>query len=278
MNYVFISYAGKNYNIAKKLEEKINEKLESSFCVELVEDRKEGDTTFTEKVIKSFKKCNVFIVLITNESKNHQWVNQEWGYAKCLKELGQIQLLLHVTRKSYKGRRIKSKGFISTNMDFIDLEYNENRPNIDKMIDKVIKFLKDKEQDLIPRFTEKQEKLNRFLTEIEGNMKLSNELIRDKNQFIRDLSINPLRFQKDYALHVLQIGHLFHKGFTNKIESYVKIINEINIRKNIMMDWAILRGQYHSFNTDTFYKLLKESSPTFTDMRIEAEQQLNLIS
>ncbi len=72
MNYVFVSYAGENKKIAVKLANEINTKLKGYFLSELVEDRKEGDTTFTDKVINYFKKCNVFIVIITRESLKNQ--------------------------------------------------------------------------------------------------------------------------------------------------------------------------------------------------------------
>jgi hypothetical protein len=74
-NYVFLSYAGANHRIAKSLCDSINSLLSSSFYCELVEDREESDTTFTEKVISYFRKCNTFIVLITKASLDNQFVN-----------------------------------------------------------------------------------------------------------------------------------------------------------------------------------------------------------
>lgn len=274
MNYVFISYAGKDHSIAKELEKKINQQSSESFHAELVEDRKEGDTTFTEKVIRYFKKCNVFIVLITSEALRNQFVNQEWGYAKCLKELGQIQLLLHITEKNHDGKRIESKGFISTNMDSIDLEMN-NKPNIDKMVNDVINFLKNKEQEIIPILPEVQQKLKRFSTEIAKNIKLKNDLIENEEPFRESLSMNPSRFQIDYALQILQIGHLFPISFIKTIESYVEGIKELNIWKELARDWAICRGHYHKSNTSRFYKLLR-SDQIFDKMRQEVGRECEI--
>lgn len=276
-NYVFISYVGKNHSIAKKLEEKINLQLSESFHAELVEDRKEGDTTFTEKVIGYFKKCNLFIVLITTEALTNQFVNQEWGYAKCLKELGQIQLLLHITKRSYRGKRIESKGFISKNMDFIDLEMNiQNKPNINKMANDVINFLKNEEQKLIPILPEVQQKLKRFSTEIKKNIDLKNELIGNEDLFRERLSMNPSRFQIDYALQILQIGSLFPIDFIKMIESYVEKIKELNVWKELARDWAICRGQYHKSNTSKFYELLRESDQISDKIRQEVESQYEI--
>ncbi|HUV02303.1 MAG TPA: TIR domain-containing protein [Desulfobacteria bacterium] len=277
MNYVFICYASGDHTIAKKLEEKINQELSESFHAELVEDRKEGDTTFTEKVIRYFKKCNVFIVLITTEALTNQFVNQEWGYAKCLRELGQIQLLLHVIEKSHDGKRIESKGFISTNMDFIDLErIIQNKPNLNKMTNDVINFLKNKEQELIPILPEVQQKLKRFSIEIKKNIDLKKDLIKNEVSFRERLSMNPSRFQIDYALQVLQVGHPFPISFIENIELYVERIKELNIWKELARDWAICRGKYHKSNTSKFYGLLKDSNQIFEKIRQEVERQYEI--
>ncbi|VUT27800.1 MAG: hypothetical protein SYNGOMJ08_00351 [Candidatus Syntrophoarchaeum sp. GoM_oil] len=276
MNYVFISYAGKNHSIAKKLEEKINLLLSEFFHAELVEDRQEGDTTFTENVIKYFKKCSVFIVLITREALCNQFVNQEWGYAKCLKELGQIQLLLHITEKKHHEERIESKGFISTNMFFIDLEMNsQNEPNINKMVEDVIHFLESKSKELIPIVPEVQQKLKRFSTEIEKNINLKNDLIENERSFRESLSMNPSRFQIDYALQILQIGYLFQISFIKTIESYVEGIEELNIWKELARDWAICRGRHHESNTSRFYELLR-SDQIFDKMRQEVGRECEI--
>jgi len=279
MNYVFICYASGNHTIAKELEEKINRELPESFHAELVEDRKEGDTTFTEKVIRYFKKCNVFIALITTEALTNQFVNQEWGYAKCLRERGQIQLLLHVIEKSHDGKRIESKGFISTNMDFIDLEMIiQNNPNLNKMTNDVINFLKNKEQELIPILPEVQQKLKRFSIEIKKNIDLKKDLIKNEVSFRERLSMNPSRFQIDYALQVLQLGNPFPISFIENIELYVERINELNIWKELARDWAICRGKYHKSNTSKFYELLNDSNQIFEKIRQEVEIQYEIYS
>ena len=267
VNYVFISYAGENHSIAKKLEEEINRQLSNSFHAVLVEG-KEGDTTYTENVIGYFKKCNIFIVLITTEALTNQFVNQEWGYAKCLREHGQIQVLYHVTQKNHDGKKIDSKGFISTNMYSIDLEMDsQNKPNIDKMVNEVINRLKNKEQELFPILPEVEQKLKRFSTEIKKNIDLKNELIGNENLFRKRLSMNPSRFQIDYALQILQIGSRFPIDFIGMIESYVEKIKELNIWKELARDWAICRGRYHDSNTGKFYELLRKSDQTFDEMR-----------
>ncbi len=262
MNYVFVSYAGENKKIAVKLANEINTKLKGYFLSELVEDRKEGDTTFTDKVINYFKKCNVFIVIITRESLKNQFVNQEWGYAKCLKELGQIQILLHI-----KGRRIKPKGFISTNMDFFNLEYNKaGKPEVASMTSKVIDFLNGKKDDLIPIFTEKQQKLKRTLNEINHNIELLDDFINSENEFRSSLSINHLKFGHEYAYQLLQVGYLFKMDLLVKIEEYIKSLEDLNIQKDFMILWAISQARYHQGNIDKFYKTLRDYKPILLEV------------
>ena len=53
-NNIFISYAKRDKLIAKELEKEISKTFPDSFKAELVEDRKAGDETFTEKVEDSY--------------------------------------------------------------------------------------------------------------------------------------------------------------------------------------------------------------------------------
>lgn len=273
MHYVFISYDSSDYEIAKKIENGINHQLKSFYNSKLVEDRKEGDTTFTEKVIQYFKQCNVFIVLLTDNSLSNQFVNQEWGYAKCLKEFDQIQILLHITQFYSNNKRIESKGFISKNMDFIDLHYENNTPQIEGMVSQLINFLQEKERYLRPIFTEKQNKLKRFLTEIDKNINLQIELSSKKQDFREYLAINPSLFRYDYALQIINIGHLFPNKFIEKTEGYIEILKELNIRKNMMVDWAICRGFSHKDNTQDFYRILNKNIKEFELIKQITEQE-----
>lgn len=232
---------------------------------------------FTEKVIREFKKCNVFIVILTKDALNNQFVNQEWGYAKCLKELGQVQLLLHVIEKDSNGERIESKGFISKNMDFLDIEVDKQGDyNSKKMVDGIIDALEEKKDELIPILTEIQQKLKRCTTEVDKNIELKNELLKTRKEFIDRLSMKPSQFQKDYALQILQRGHLFPKLFVEKIEVYITKIKEINIWKELVRDWTICRGQEHKYNTSNFYDVLEKSDKIFEGIKLEIKKQCDI--
>jgi hypothetical protein len=271
-NNVFISYAADDKSLAKELEMQINDKLSDAFRAELVEDLKEGDVTFTEKVIDYFRICNIFIGIISPKSQHHIWVNQEIGYAKCLKEqLGQIQLLIYVIEKNIFETDIH--GFISPNMKpiFMELDASGN-PNTDEIVSMIFCLLKSKEDKLIPILPERQNKLRRFSNELNGNLALNNKLINEKNDFLTRLSMEPNPFEINYALQIVDQGHLFDMDFINKIEKYIGLINELNIWKRLAIDWAICRGKYHEDNTEKLYKLLDDSGKPLEDLVNETEQ------
>lgn len=255
-NYVFLSYAGKDHEIAKSLCDNINSSLSSSYYCELVEDRAESDTTFTEKVVSYFRKCNTFIVLLTKASLFNQFVNQEWGYAKCLKEFGQIQLLIHITEISESNEKIGSSGFISNNMDFIDLRLIKNDEyDSSVMINNVVNFLRKKSNSLLPVYTEKEQKLLRFCKEIVWNVKLAEKLTGQEKSLREHLAFDVLPFRYDYALHVLQIGHLFPFPFQEQIERFVNELQTTNMYKEVILQWAVSRGQYHEGGVTDFFNL-----------------------
>ncbi len=277
MHYVFISYARPDYQVAKKMEVEINNQLHSSFNARLIEDRKEGDTTFTEKVIEYFKRCNIFIVLLTKASLENQFMNQEWGYAKCLKEYGQIQILLHITQV-FQNKRIESRGFISENMDSIALQCDDDGPKTDEMISQLLKFLIEKESSLRPIFTEKQNKLKRYLNEINNNIDLQLELISKKQNFINELGMSPLKFRYDYALQIIGTGHNFSNEFIEKAVSYVDVVRELNIRKDMMIDWAISRGSLHESSTQDFYNMLRKNVKEFESIKNTVEEEYEIFT
>ena len=178
--------------------------------------------------------------------------------------VGQIQLLIYIIKED---TRPKTRGFISPNMAPIILEINEEgKPKIEKMIKEVLGLLKDKEGKLIPILPEKQQKLRLFSKELEKNKKLMKKLINEKDGYLNHLSIDPRKFEINYALQIVDKGHIFEMNLINKIENYIENINELNVWKNLAVDWAICRGQRHQYNTDNFYNLLVDSELIIDDM------------
>jgi len=252
-------------------------------------------TTFTDKVIKYFKKCNVFIVILTRNSIYNQFINQEWGYAKSLKELGQIQLIQHISEiclsqddtinnfdvRYDEKNRIVSRGFISSNMEFIDLIYDGGHYQIGKAVNELVSFLESKAEDLKPIFTEIQLKLSRFNRELKQNSILFNDLDKNKNLFVPEdivqsmktekryeirpeemnrvkLSQNPNRSSVDYGLQLVAIGHFIESDFIKDVELYIQKCQELNTWKDIVKQWAICRGVFNPGNTDSYYRAIDE--------------------
>lgn len=298
-NIIFLSYAGDDKKIADYISTTINTKIGDYFYCKLVESEREGDTTFTEKIINYFKKCNVFIVILTKNSIHHQFVNQEWGYAKSLKEIGQIQIIQHLTERydsidkidntlrdkngcsiSYdEDGRIISKGFISSNMEFIDIIITNGQYDLIRLDSQLISFLTEKCPRLKPVYTEIQYKLERFRKEFNENILLIYKLITEKNNWVPEeivnravsegrtiftekekngmqLSMAQSNFSYDYALQMLSIGHLIDYPFIQKVEKYIKLGKELNQFKNLENQWALSHGYTHPTNTKQYYDIL----------------------
>lgn len=269
MNGIFLSYAGEDREIAQYIAGEIKSKLEVNFFCHLVEARREGDTTFTDKIIKYFKLCNVFLVLLTRHSIKNQFVNQEWGYAKALKEMGQIQIIQHITEKCAENanrsekdydeyNRIISKGFISQNMEFIDLELIDNSYNIEDCTSSIISFLMEKQSILRPIFTERQQKLKRFINENSNNCSIALDLVASKDELARKGSLNPDQFSYDYALQIIQIGHLFPIDFIDSLETYIIECKRLNAWKDLQMQWIVSRAGLNEGNVKFYFYLLDE--------------------
>ena len=315
-NTVFISYARKDQEIAEYISNKINELIGDFFYSELVENKREGDTTFTEKIISYFKKCNIFIVILTKNSIHNQFVNQEWGYAKSLKEIGRIQIIQHITEKYEdiseindnnlydKYGRIISKGFISSNMEFIDLIIKIGNFNLDNLVVNLNSFLMEKKPSLNPVYTEIQQKLRRFFGEYKRNLDLINGLIASKNKLFPEdiidrmlkeqryhflneekerinkskdegkLMLNPNIFCYDYALQLVNVGHLFDPNFIEKIESYIIRGKELNEWKILAKEWSVIRGAVNPGNTKCYFDSLTKTKKKCLDM----EKDINEIS
>ena len=267
MNGIFLSYAGEEL---KYMVDEINSKLGANFFSHLVESRREGDTTFTDKIIKYFKLCNVFLVLLTRNSIKNQFVNQEWGYAKALKEIGQIQIIQHITEKCTKNanhslgidydeyNRITSNGFISQNMEFIDLELNDNSYNIKDCTYSIISFLMEKQTILRPIATERQQKLKRFINENSNNCSIALDLVASKNELEHKGSLNPDQFSYDYALQIIQVGHLFPIDFIDSLETYIIECKRLNASKDLQMQWILSRAGLNGANVKFYFYLLDE--------------------
>jgi hypothetical protein len=62
-------------------------------------------------------------------------------------------------------------------------------------------------------------------------------------------------YKYNYALHLLQIGHLFPRSFSEQLEQYIHELQTINVFKDVILHWAISRGQYHEGGVNDFFKV-----------------------
>ena len=77
---IFISYSNLDRRKMEIFEGLINERNFKSIVI--LKQRKNMETN-TEKVSKGIDDCQYFVPLITRNSINTQWINQEIGYAKA---------------------------------------------------------------------------------------------------------------------------------------------------------------------------------------------------
>jgi hypothetical protein len=91
---------------------------------------------FVNLIRKHFSKCYYYLIILTNNSKDRQWVNQEIGFAHAISKKRCIVML----EDSLRG---KSFGFIHTNYDvqYFDpkvFSINEKGDEIKKISNKIV--------------------------------------------------------------------------------------------------------------------------------------------
>jgi len=106
---IFISYSSENQNKLEALL-RIFKKKENLTPI-VVADQRLSLQTLSEKVINCFSKSDYFISILTKESINNQWVNQELGYATAIEDRIKIVPIVE------KGIMDDLKGFINRNVD-----------------------------------------------------------------------------------------------------------------------------------------------------------------
>jgi hypothetical protein len=78
---IFISYSDLDKDKLKTLKIKLSRKLLKPI---IVADKKIALTQLTEKVIKGISESDVIVPIITSNSMNAQWLNQEIGYSTAI--------------------------------------------------------------------------------------------------------------------------------------------------------------------------------------------------
>jgi hypothetical protein len=81
---VFISHSYKDLKLAQAIKMYIDS-LEN-FQAELIMEQKDPMKLLTQKVENGLERCTFIIPILTENSINNQWVNQEIGFARALKK------------------------------------------------------------------------------------------------------------------------------------------------------------------------------------------------
>jgi hypothetical protein len=116
---VFISYSDTDRNKKDSLKKRL---LKSKFLNPIViADRRQTMKTLADKVINGIQEAKYLIPILTKESYDNQWVNQEIGFAKA-KEINKEIEIIPIIESSLLKRKLL-KGFIN---DQLDLSYNYN--------------------------------------------------------------------------------------------------------------------------------------------------------
>lgn len=114
---VFISYSVKNNDKKELLKLRLKN---SKFLFPIViADYNENMKCLADKIIEGIINADYFIPIITEQSKENQWVNQEIGFAKCKSIDDLIEIIPIVESSLLKDDKLK--GFINNQLD---LPYN----------------------------------------------------------------------------------------------------------------------------------------------------------
>jgi len=114
---VFISYS----EVDRNKKESIKKVLEKSKCLLpiIIAERRQSMKNLSDKIIKGINEADYLIPILTKNSINNQWVNQEIGFAKS-QELERKIRIIPIIESSLLSEKLL-KGFIH---DQLDLPYN----------------------------------------------------------------------------------------------------------------------------------------------------------
>jgi hypothetical protein len=120
MKKIFISYSDLDRNKMNALKRAI-EKVDSELKAVVIADEKKPLRTLAEKVEEGIRQSNILVPILTSNSINNQWVNQEIGFAKA----HGIEIIPIIDDKVLK----KLKGFVHSQVDCPFLYTSDKNPN-----------------------------------------------------------------------------------------------------------------------------------------------------
>lgn len=228
MTKAFISYSRDDIRKKEILE---NILRESPIEPIVVADIDQPSKYLAEKVVHSIYDADYLIPIITSNSMNAQWLNQEVGFSQCLFLKKEIQIV-PLVQKDLIG---ELKGFIN---DQTDLPYSF-KPNDNKMVenkafkkscDKLVKYLIKNASDL-------REREHSIAASINGGIAVN--LINNSIELTANLTVENL---SDKQIAIKEIKLTFDTQ---------KITNEIykNTEETFISTRYIKEHQYYELNS-----------------------------
>jgi hypothetical protein len=142
---IFVSYSNSDKNLVTVSRKVISE---LGFNPIVIADRRQMSKALTDKVINGLFEADYFLPILTENSINAQWINQEIGFAKMLELNDKIKIYSIVEDTIIDSL----KGFMHKNIDlpytFIKHQHNGVRSKNFKR--ELIKLLSDLKQNLTP--------------------------------------------------------------------------------------------------------------------------------
>jgi hypothetical protein len=114
---LFLSFSADNRPFVDELIRMLREQFAGRIDPRIVEFEHDPGQEFGHKVARTLRDCTWFLVLLTKESVHSQWVNQEIGYAECLRRIGKITTFIPIVEReqdavSRQRTVIDTKGFV----------------------------------------------------------------------------------------------------------------------------------------------------------------------
>ena len=136
MKKVFISFSEKDRDKVSILESRMK-KSKYLDCL-IVSDKNSNSELIANKIVKGITSCQYFITILTNNSINNQWVNQEIGFAKSLNLEQEIIPIIDINIIN------KLNGFINKEID-IPFSFKDNsEKSFNSSVNKLINWLEIK--------------------------------------------------------------------------------------------------------------------------------------
>lgn len=149
-NKLFISFAAEDLKKMETLKRSMKKELGAECEVVIVSERKDPGKPLTVKVINALNESHFFVPILTKNSINNQWVNQEIGFATALDNNARNITRLPIVDSHIMG---SLKGFIHKQLDlsFNFTSYSTNHRKELASYQKACKQVSEYLQHLIPQ-------------------------------------------------------------------------------------------------------------------------------